>query len=84
MIRSRGKVVLLDEVETLLFGSQSMSGEESSSLSLSHAEREQISKVLSLVRWNKSRAAQLLGITLPTLRSKIKEYGITPSSVALP
>ncbi|GKT08516.1 sigma-54 dependent transcriptional regulator [Desulforhabdus sp. TSK] len=84
VIRSRGKVVLLDEVETLLFGSQSMSGEESSSLSLSHAEREQISKVLSLVRWNKSRAAQLLGITLPTLRSKIKEYGITPSSVTLP
>jgi two-component system response regulator AtoC len=77
VIHSRGKVILLDEVESLLSGSQSMAGGESTGLSLCDAEREQINRVLSLVGWNKSRAAQLLGITLPTLRSKIKEYGIS-------
>lgn len=82
VIRTRGKVILLDEVESLLSGSQSITGEGSTGLSLCDAEREQINKVLCLVGWNKSRAAQLLGITLPTLRSKIKEYGISQESAA--
>jgi two-component system, NtrC family, response regulator AtoC len=81
VVRSRGRVILLEDIQGLLAGSQSMTGGELSTLSLSHAQREQIRKVLSLVHWNKSRAAQLLGITLPTLRNKIKEYGITPEGI---
>ncbi len=82
VIRARGKVILMEEVEELLSSSQSMPGDNFPALSLSHAEREHIAKVLSLVHWNKSRAAQLLGITLPTLRNKIKEYGIVQTNPA--
>ena len=45
-------------------------------LSLSAIEREHISKVLAMTRWNISEAASLLEISRPTLRKKIKDYGL--------
>jgi two-component system response regulator AtoC len=31
--------------------------------------------------WNRTEAAKWLGISLPTLRSKIRKYGLDPSQV---
>ncbi len=41
---------------------------------LSELEREAILKALKLCRGNKTRAAELLGITVRTLRNKLKQY----------
>ncbi|MDZ7665642.1 MAG: helix-turn-helix domain-containing protein [Desulfotignum sp.] len=46
-------------------------------------EKKHIARTLAQLDWNKSRAARLLQITLPTLRSKIKKYRIsTPVETA--
>jgi DNA-binding NtrC family response regulator len=39
-------------------------------------ERKHILKTLRDVAWNRSEAARILGISRPTLRSKIEQYGI--------
>ncbi len=41
---------------------------------LDEMEREAILKALRLTKGNKTRAAELLGITVRTLRNKLKEY----------
>jgi two-component system response regulator AtoC len=48
--------------------------------SLDSAERRHISKVLSLVEWNKSKASKTLGISRATLREKIRKYGLTENT----
>jgi DNA-binding NtrC family response regulator len=40
------------------------------------SEKDQIEKILAQARWNKSRAAEMLGITRKTLFNKIKKYNI--------
>lgn len=47
-----------------------------------HAEVETISKVLKQTSGNKSRAAQLLGVSYKTLLNKIKEYGLESTRVS--
>jgi DNA-binding NtrC family response regulator len=44
--------------------------------SLDDAERRHITSVLRDARGNISQAARILGISRPTLRSKIEKYGI--------
>ncbi|ULQ55100.1 sigma-54 dependent transcriptional regulator [Flavihumibacter rivuli] len=46
------------------------------SYSLANMEKLHIRKVLSLVKGNKTRAAELLGIGIATLYRKIEEYGL--------
>jgi len=46
--------------------------------SLKDLEREHIERVLEGVGWNRSRAADILGIRRMTLYNKIKEFGLTP------
>jgi DNA-binding NtrC family response regulator len=41
------------------------------------AERAAIEHVLDQVRWNRRKAAQLLGVSYKTLLNKIKECGIS-------
>ncbi len=43
---------------------------------LADVEKEHIGKILSLVSWNKQEAANVLGITRPTLNAKIEKYGL--------
>ena len=50
--------------------------------SLPRMEKEHISDALEQLNWNRSETARVLGISLPTLRSKIKKYGITPRKPA--
>jgi propionate catabolism operon transcriptional regulator len=45
-------------------------------LGLDEVEREQILKVLNHTNWHITRAAQILGISRPTIRLKIKKYEI--------
>jgi two-component system response regulator HydG len=45
---------------------------------LRETEQRQIARILHQVRWNKSRAAQILDITRRTLDRKITEYGLHP------
>jgi DNA-binding NtrC family response regulator len=47
------------------------------------AERMLILKTLESTRNNKTRAAEILGISLKTLHNKLKEYGSTTSSETL-
>lgn len=47
---------------------------------LEQAEFDTIRKVLNQVRGNKAQAAKLLGISRPTLYSRIRALGLTPSS----
>lgn len=54
-------------------------GEEA--LSLQAAEQHQIRKVLRLSEWNKTQAAKLLGISRARLDRKIRDYGISKSSM---
>jgi DNA-binding NtrC family response regulator len=44
------------------------------------AERMLILKTLESTRNNKTRAAEILGISLKTLHNKLKEYGSAPSN----
>ena len=47
-----------------------------SEYSLEAMEKRHISEVLSMVNWNKSKAARSLGISRSTLREKLKKYAI--------
>ncbi len=78
VVRCRGKVILLDLIEEILATHQSLQDDEVSSNSLAYMEMKHIQQTLSEVDWNRSHAARLLKISLPTLRSKIKKYGISP------
>ena len=47
-------------------------------VSLADSERRHIADVLELAGWNKSRTANLLGISRPRLDRKIREYDLKP------
>jgi len=51
--------------------------ENDQDMSLEAMEMRHIKKVLTLTRWNISKAAQILGIDRTTLYSKIKKYGLS-------
>ncbi|MEW6742596.1 MAG: sigma 54-interacting transcriptional regulator [Planctomycetota bacterium] len=48
--------------------------------SLRDVERAHIRRVLEATGWNKTAAAEILGIGRPTIYEKIKAYGLEPSS----
>ncbi|MBU2444226.1 MAG: sigma-54 dependent transcriptional regulator [Bacteroidetes bacterium] len=47
-------------------------------LSLSEIEKRHIKRILEFVKWDKDKACNILGISKPTLYSKIKLYNIRP------
>lgn len=79
LVGCRGNVLLKDDIDRILnqHRSEPVAGLES--FSLAHVEKKHIARTLSQLDWNKSRAARLLQITLPTLRSKIKKYNLHPN-----
>lgn len=78
-LRSRGKRVLLEDIERELAVVCSRTILNSVDFSMESSERAHILKTLEHTQWHRSRAADLLGISLPTLRSKIHKYGLQPS-----
>jgi two-component system response regulator AtoC len=74
-IATRGQVVLNEAILPLL--DDDANGEAGSGpapLSLERVEREHIFSMLNYTNWNMTRTAHILGISRPTLRSKIREY----------
>ena len=78
-LRSRGKRVLLEDIERELAAGCGRTLAAAIDFSLESSEQAHILKTLDHARWHRSRAADLLGISLPTLRSKIHKYGLRPS-----
>jgi two-component system response regulator AtoC len=76
LVGCRGNVLLRDDIDRILTQAPFLPNQGLEAFSLAHLEKEHIQKTLSRLDWNKSQAAKLLGITLPTLRSKIKKYEI--------
>jgi two-component system response regulator HydG len=56
-------------------------GDPAPPLSLRDAERAQVVRALRQTEWNKSQAAQLLGVTRKTIDRKIKEYDLTSADL---
>ncbi|MCK4767881.1 MAG: sigma-54-dependent Fis family transcriptional regulator, partial [Desulfobacula sp.] len=77
-IQTRGTVILLDTIEDLLSNDPVSGGKDTNTLSLSRIESKHIFNILQSVRWNKTKAAKVLKISLPTLRKKIQKYQLTP------
>ena len=78
-IQSRGSVILLDAIESLLSNSPASAKESTNPLSLAQVESTHIFNILESVKWNKTHAAKILDISLPTLRKKIQKYHLIPS-----
>jgi two-component system response regulator AtoC len=71
-------VLLLDEIERTLSLNEPPPSAGLSPFSLDGIEKEHIQNTLSQLGGNRTRTAQALGISMPTLRSKIRKYGIAP------
>ncbi|MBM4168082.1 MAG: sigma-54-dependent Fis family transcriptional regulator [Ignavibacteria bacterium] len=57
---------------------QTSAGRLGSALPMREIEKYHIDGVLKLVKWNKSMAAKILGISLKTLYTKIQQHNLTP------
>ena len=51
-------------------------------LSMNHVERTHLERTLELVDGNRTRAAELLGISVRTMRNKIRQYDLPPRRYA--
>jgi DNA-binding protein Fis len=49
---------------------------------ISVLEKMHLENTLALVHGNRTHAAEMLGISLRTMRNKIKEYGLPPRRIA--
>jgi two-component system, NtrC family, response regulator AtoC len=78
-VRSRSNVILREDIETVVALQPTGTPPSGKASALASMERQHILQVLRQVAWNRTHAARLLGISLPTLRSKIRKYGIDPS-----
>ena len=79
LVGCRGNVLLKDDIHKLLNAKNRSQKMGLESYSLAHVEKDHITKTLFQLQWNKTKSAKLLGISLPTLRSKIKKYKIHKS-----
>jgi two-component system response regulator AtoC len=79
LVGCRGNVLLRDDIDRILDQHRTEPVQGLESFSLAHVEKQHIARTLSQLGWNKTRAARLLQITLPTLRSKIRKYRIHPN-----
>ncbi len=81
VVQAHGNVILKEDIQKVLKHDQDLPECGITSFSLEHVEREHIYNTLSQLGWNRSRTARVLGISLPTLRSKIRKYDINPPDI---
>jgi two-component system response regulator AtoC len=81
-INTRGEVVLEEMVRPLLgknpAGDPPARDAGARDQSLKDIEKEHILETLRRTRWHLGQACALLGISRPTLRSKLREYALSP------
>lgn len=76
-IVTQGEVMLDEEIVPFLGNEPATGGDSGDApLSLREVERKHILKVLNHTKWHLAKTGQILGISPPTLRAKIKEYNI--------
>ncbi|HOJ70960.1 MAG TPA: helix-turn-helix domain-containing protein [Syntrophorhabdaceae bacterium] len=84
-VNTRGDVIPGDLIVPLL-GKKPQSREQESraeikgELTLQEIERSYILRILESTHWHLGKACEILGISRPTLRQKIREYGIADIS----
>ena len=78
LVKANGQVLLLEDILNIF--SRTSSGKESDTAcyALPLMEKEHIQSTLEQLRWNRTKTAKILGISPPTLRAKIRKYGIHP------
>lgn len=75
VVLTNGDVLLKEHI--LLKNQFSDSSSFLINLSLVEVEKRHITSILEYYKWNKPKAAEILGISLPTLYSKIESYKLT-------
>ncbi len=77
VLESRGAVLLADAVEKAMGNSPVEEPHVSSQLaSLNELERKHVLKAMAETNGNLSAAAKILGLSRPTLRKRLKLYGL--------
>ncbi|MCG8617226.1 MAG: sigma-54 dependent transcriptional regulator [Desulfobacterales bacterium] len=79
-VRARGRVIPLTDIQRLLSGRQERQErpQPPGLCPLWEVEKQHIRHVLESVGWNRTRAVEILRISLPTLRKKIRDYQLAP------
>lgn len=77
-VRSPSNVILKEDIQAVLSIHRDSTKTLDPASNLENIEEQHIERVLKAVGWNRTQAARLLGISLPTLRSKIRKFGIDP------
>ena len=75
IVRARSRVILVEDLEYVLAMTDELRKSFTPS-SLINIEKDHIEQTLADTGWNRTKASRRLGISLPTLRSKIRKYGI--------
>lgn len=80
VIRSKGEVleVNMDDGRIATHAPRASVGAQEHLLSLDDVEKRHIALVLAHTKWDKQAACAILGISKPTLSSKIRIYGLAP------
>ncbi len=76
ILESHGAVLLADAVESVLRGSSLGVADSRDAVSMDEIWKNQILKAMSECGGNLSAAARSLGISRPTLRKRLKHYGL--------
>ncbi len=80
-INTRGEVILEELIAPLLGKKSAISQNPKDLLNREHSlqdlEKQYILEVLDRTHWHMGKACELLGISRPTLRHKLKTYGLT-------
>ncbi len=79
-VRSPSSVILKEDIQSVLSLHRDSTRTLDPASNLENIEQQHIERVLRAVGWNRTQAARLLGISLPTLRSKIRKFGIDPAN----
>ena len=78
-IETPGEVILEEHITPFLGKEEIIKGSDGfPTLNLKEMEKEHIVKVLNFTHWHYGKACKLLGISRPTLRQKLKKYGVSP------